>query len=243
MKNRTVLITGAAKNIGATIAKELHSSGMKIIIHYNHSQKEAAKLVDELNDLRENSAIKIQADLKKKECYSMLIKTALYFTGKIDVLINNASAFYPTPLNDINEKKWNELININLKAPLFISKLAAESLKENNGCIINITDIHASNPLINHAIYCISKAGLIILTKSLAKELAPNIRVNAISPGASTWPDCMDGETKENIINQTVLKKMGNAEDIAKTVIFLIEDASYITGQILNVDGGKTLFL
>ena len=243
MKNRTVLITGAAKNIGATIAKELHSSGMKIIIHYNHSQKEATKLVDELNDLRENSAIKIQADLKKKECYSMLINAALDFTGKIDVLINNASAFYPTPLNDINEKNWNELININLKAPLFISKLAAESLKENNGCIINITDIHASNPLINHAIYCISKAGLIILTKSLAKELAPNIRVNAISPGAITWPDGMDSETKENIINQTVLKKMGNAEDIAKTVIFLIEDASYITGQILNVDGGKTLFL
>ena len=243
MKNRTVLITGAAKNIGATIAKELHSSGMKIIIHYNHSQKEAAKLVDELNDLRENSAIKIQAELKKKECYSMLINAALDFTGKIDVLINNASAFYPTPLNDINEKKWNELININLKAPLFISKLAAESLKENNGCIINITDIHASNPLINHAIYCISKAGLIILTKSLAKELAPNIRINAISPGAITWPDGMDSETKENIINQTVLKKMGNAEDIAKTVIFLIEDASYITGQILNVDGGKTLFL
>ena len=243
MKNRTVLITGAAKNIGATIAKELHSSGMKIIIHYNHSQKEAAKLVDELNDLRENSAIKIQADLKKKECYSMLINAALDFTGKIDVLINNASAFYPTPLNDINEENWNELININLKAPLFISKLAAESLKENNGCIINITDIHASNPLINHAIYCISKAGLIILTKSLAKELAPNIRVNAISPGAITWPDGMDGETKENIINQTVLKKMGVAKDIAKTVIFLIEDASYITGQILNVDGGKTLFL
>ena len=243
MKNRTVLITGAAKNIGATIAKELHSSGMKIIIHYNRSQKEATKLVDELNDLRENSAIKIQADLKKKECYSMLINAALDFTGKIDVLINNASAFYPTPLNDINEKKWNELININLKAPLFISKLAAESLKENNGCIINITDIHASNPLINHAIYCISKAGLIILTKSLAKELAPDIRVNAISPGAITWPDVMDSKTKENIINQTVLKKMGNAEDIAKTVIFLIEDASYITGQILNVDGGKTLFL
>ena len=243
MKNRTVLITGAAKNIGATIAKELHSSGMKIIIHYNRSQKEATKLVDELNDLRENSAIKIQADLKKKECYSMLINAALDFTGKIDSLINNASAFYPTPLNDINEKNWNELININLKAPLFISKLAAESLKENNGCIINITDIHASNPLINHAIYCISKAGLIILTKSLAKELAPNIRVNAISPGAITWPDGMDGETKENIINQTVLKKMGDAKDIAKTVIFLIEDASYITGQILNVDVGKTLFL
>ena len=158
-------------------------------------------------------------------------------------MVNNASAFYATTLNDINEKYWNELINLNLKAPLFISKLVAKSLGDNNGCIINITDIHASNPLKNHIIYCVSKAGLITLTKSLAKELAPNIRVNAISPGAITWPNEINNEAKEEIINQTFLKKMGNTENIAKTVIFLIEDANYITGQILNVDGGKTLFL
>ena len=243
MKNKTVLITGAAKNIGKAIAKELHNKGMDIIIHYNKSEREALNLAKTLNNIRCDSATIIQADLKKQECYSTLVKEALSFKGRIDVLVNNASAFYATALNDINEKYWNELINLNLKAPLFISKLAAKSLVENNGCIINITDIHASNPLKNHIIYCVSKAGLITLTKSLAKELAPNIRVNAISPGAITWSNEINNEAKEEIINQTFLKKLGNTKDIAKTVIFLIEDANYITGQILNIDGGKTLFL
>jgi pteridine reductase len=238
MKNKTALITGAAKNIGATIAKELHSVGMNVIVHYNNSATEAHELVRKLNCIRHDSAITIQANLEKKEYYAPLIDTALTFKGNIDVLINNASAFYPTSLKNLNEKQWNELININLKAPLFISQLAAKSLEENKGCIINIADIHASNPLKNYTIYCISKAGLITLTKSLAKELAPNIRVNAISPGAITWPNEMDAKTKKNIISQIILKKTGNAEDIAKTVIFLIKDAGYITGQILNVDGG-----
>ena len=241
MKNKTALITGSAKNIGAIIANELHCAGMNIIIHYNNSEKEAAKLVKKLNNIRRNSATAIQANLEEKECCSILIDSALSFKGKIDVLINNASAFYPTPLNKVNENNWNKLININLKAPLFISMLAAESLEENKGCIINITDIYASNPLKNHVIYCVSKAGLVTLTKSLAKELAPNIRVNAISPGAITWPNGINIERKEKIINQTILKKMGKAEDIAKAAAFLIEDASYVTGQILYVDGGRKL--
>ena len=241
MKNKTVLITGAAKNIGATIAKELHSCGMNVIVHYNNSEEEARELVKKLNGNRHDSAISIKADLEKEDNYIPLVNTAPNFKGHIDVLINNASAFYPTSLNNLNIKQWNELININLKAPLFISQLAAKSLGESKGCIINITDIHASNPLKDHTIYCISKAGLVTLTKSLAKELAPNIRVNGISPGAITWPNDMDNKTKENIINQTILKKKGNAGDIAKTIVFLINDADYITGQILNVDGGKTL--
>ena len=241
MKNKTVLITGAAKNIGAVIAEELHSCGMNVIVHYNNSEKEAHELVKKLNTNRHDSAISIKADLEKEDHYIPLVNTALNFKGRIDVLINNASAFYQTSLNNLNIKQWNELININLKAPLFISQLAAKSLGESKGCIINITDIHASNPLKNHTIYCISKAGLVTLTKSLAKELAPNIRVNGISPGAITWPNNMDNKTKENIINQTILKKKGNAEDIAKSIVFLINDADYITGQILNVDGGKTL--
>ena len=241
MKNKTVLITGAAKNIGAVIAKELHSCGMNVIVHYNNSEEEARELVKKLNGNRHDSAISIKADLEKEDNYIPLVNTALNFKGHIDVLINNASAFYQTSLNNLNTKQWNELININLKAPLFISQLAAKSLGESKGCIINITDIHASNPLKDHTIYCISKAGLVTLTKSLAKELAPNIRVNGISPGAITWPNNMDNKTKENIINQTILKKKGNAEDIAKTIVFLINDADYITGQILNVDGGKTL--
>ena len=243
MKNKTVLITGSAKNIGAIIANELHCAGMNVIIHYKNSEKEATELVKKLNNFRCDSAISIQADLEKEECYSTLIDDALSFKGKIDVLINNASAFYPTPLNNINENDWNKLININLKSPLFISKLAAKSLEKNKGCIINITDIYASNPLEDHAIYCISKAGLITLTKSLAKELAPSIRVNAISPGPITWPNGMNIERKEKIINQTILKRMGNAEDIAKTVVFLIKDANYITGQILDVDGGRKLLI
>ena len=241
MKNKTVLITGAAKNIGAAIAKELHSCGMNVIVHYNNSEEEARELVKKLNGNRHDSAISIKADLEKEDHYIPLVNAALNFKGRIDVLINNASAFYHTSLNNLNIKQWNELININLKAPLFISQLAAKSLGESKGCIINITDIHASNPLKNHTIYCISKAGLVTLTKSLAKELAPNIRVNGISPGAITWPNNMDNKTKENIINQTILKKKGNAEDIAKSIVFLINDADYITGQILNVDGGKTL--
>ena len=241
MKNKTVLITGAANNIGAAIAEELHSCGMNVIVHYNNSEEEARELVKKLNGNRHDSAISIKADLEKEDHYIPLVNAALNFKGHIDVLINNASAIYPTSLNNLNIKQWNELININLKAPLFISQLAAKSLGESKGCIINITDIHASNPLKDHTIYCISKAGLVTLTKSLAKELAPNIRVNGISPGAITWPNDMDNKTKENIINQTILKKKGNAEDIAKTIVFLINDADYITGQILNVDGGKTL--
>ena len=241
MKNKTVLITGAAKNIGAVIAEALQSCGMNVIVHYNNSEEEARELVKKLNGNRHDSAISIKADLEKEDNYIPLVNTALNFKGHIDVLINNASAFYPTSLNNLNIKQWNELININLKAPLFISQLAAKTLGESKGCIINITDIHASNPLKDHIIYCISKAGLVTLTKSLAKELAPNIRVNGISPGAITWPNNMDNKTKENIINQTILKKKGNAEDIAKTIVFLINDADYITGQILNVDGGKTL--
>jgi len=241
VKNKTALITGAAKNIGAAISEELHSCGMNVIVHYNNSEEEAHKLVKKLNSKRHDSAISIKADLEKEDNYIPLVNTALNFKGHIDVLINNASAFYPTSLNNLNIKQWNELININLKAPLFISQLAAKTLGESKGCIINITDIHASNPLKNHTIYCISKGGLVTLTKSLAKELAPNIRVNGISPGAITWPSNMDNKTKGNIINQTILKKKGNAEDIAKSIVFLINDADYITGQILNVDGGKTL--
>ena len=157
MNNKTVLITGAAKNIGAVIAKELHSCGMNVIAHYNNSEEEARKLVKKLNSNRQDSAISIKADLKKEDHYIPLVDTALNFKGHIDVLINNASLFYPTSLNNLNIKQWNELINVNLKAPLFISQHAAKSLEESKGCIINITDIHASNPLKDHTIYCISR--------------------------------------------------------------------------------------
>ena len=242
MNNKTALITGAAKRIGAAIAEHLHKAGMNIIIHYNTSEKEAHELARNLNENRHDSATTVQANLEHKENYVTLIDAALEFKDGIDVLINNASTFYPTSLETLNDKQWNELINTNLKAPLFLSQLAAKSLRSNKGCIINITDIYANQALITYPIYCVSKAGLVMLTQSLAKELAPAIRVNAISPGAITWHDEMDDEAKQTILNQTAMKRTGNMEDIAKAVLFLIKDADYITGQVLNIDGGRTLY-
>jgi len=240
--HKTALITGAAKRIGASIAKHLHEAGMDIIVHYNTSEKEAFERVDTFNDIRSDSATAIQAGLENKESYEALINSALEFKGNIDVLINNASAFYPTPVDSLNDDHWEEMININLKAPLFLSQLAATSLRKNKGCIINITDIHANRPLKDYSIYSVSKAGLVMLTQSLAKELSPAIRVNAISPGAITWHEEMDEKSKKVILNHTAMKRMGSMEDISKAVLFLIKDADYITGQILNIDGGRTLY-
>lgn len=242
MINKTVLITGAAKRIGAAIAEQLHASGMNVIIHYNSSAKEAHELVKKLNGIRRDSAIMIQANLEHKEYYSALIDATLDFKGGLDVLINNASAYFPTSLASLDDQQWNELINTNLKAPLFLSQLAAKSLRSNKGCIINITDIHADRPLRGHSVYSISKAGLVMLTQSLAKEMAPAIRVNAISPGVIMWPDDIQEEKKNEILNETMMKRTGNVEDITKAVIFLIKDADYITGQVLNIDGGRTLY-
>jgi pteridine reductase len=240
--NKTVLITGAAKRIGASIAKQLHQVGMNIIIHHNTSEKEADELANELNSSRTDSAMTLQANLTESGSYETLIKNAVQFKNRLDVLVNNASVFYPTDINHISEQQWNETINTNLKAPLFLSHYAATHLKKHNGCIINITDIHGEKPLKDHPIYCISKSGLITLTQSLAKELGPNIRVNAISPGAITWPDNMNKETQEEILQHTALEKVGTMEDISKTALFLINDADYISGQILNVDGGRSLY-
>ena len=242
VQNKTVLITGAAKRIGAAIAEQLHLAGMNIIIHHNTSEKEAIELVNKLNSTRPDSATAVQANLKHEESYSNLLETSSKFKGSIDVLVNNASVFYPTPVNSLDSEQWDDIINVNLKAPLFLSKLATNYLRKNNGCIINIADIHGNKPLKDHSIYSVSKAGLIMLTQSLAKELAPDIRVNAISPGAITWPVEMENKTKEEILEHVALKKIGSMEDISKAVLFLINDANYITGQVLNVDGGRTLY-
>jgi pteridine reductase len=240
--DKTALITGSAKRIGAAIAEHLHQAGMNVIIHHNTSEKEAHELANDLNNIRPDSATTIQADLEKQESYANLINSSLEFKGSINVLVNNASAFYPTPIDVVSETQWNEIININLKAPLFLSLLAAPSLRKYKGCIINIADIHANRPLKDRSIYSVSKAGLIMLTQSLAKELAPDIRVNAISPGAITWPDNMDDESKKIILEHTAMKRTGSMEDISKAVLFLIRDADYITGQVLNIDGGRTLY-
>jgi pteridine reductase len=239
---KTALITGAARRVGATLAKTLHQAGMNIVLHYRDSLEEAQKVHKELNLRRKESAILLQADLLNNSSFESLIHQAAHSWGRLDVLINNASSFYQTPVGKITELQWNNLIGTNLKAPLFLSQAAAPHLQESNGCIINITDIHADRPLKNYTVYCIAKAGLVMLTKSMARELAPEIRCNAIAPGAILWPESEDyANTQQEIISRTALKRQGSPEDIARTALFLIRDADYITGQIISVDGGRTL--
>ncbi len=238
---KTALITGGAKRIGADIARSLHAAEMNIIVHYNHSESEAGQLVEELNRLRPGSAKPVQADLAKHDSYQTLFESALGFKGQIDVLINNASVFYPTSITEITNEDWGKIIDINLKASLFLSQCFARHANK-HGVIINIADIHAERPLKGHTIYSISQAGMIMLTKSLARELGPEIRVNAISPGAILWPENMDEEIKKSILEKVTLNKTGTGKDISEAVLFLIEQADYITGQIVTIDGGRTLF-
>jgi len=242
---KVVLITGAAKRVGATVARSLHAHGMRVIIHYSTSSDQAHALRDELNQARPNSASCIQANLLDHATkLSQVIATAVETWGQLDVLINNASSFYPTPLGQITEENWEDLIGTNLKAPLFLAQAAAPYLTKQQGCIINMVDIHAQQPLKSYPVYCAAKAGLLMLTKALAKELGPHVRVNAIAPGPVLWPDQqneLDKSMQEKIISRTLLKRPGSPEDIAKAVNFFIFQAGYVTGQILAVDGGRSL--
>lgn len=242
MSHKVALITGASHRIGATIARSLHGEGFNIVIHYRNSRQGAQALQKELNELRPESVVLVQADLMETKKLSSLAKEANKAWGRLDVLVNNASAFYPTQVGKIEEKHWDELMGSNLKAPLFLSQAAAPYLKANRGCIINIVDIHAERPLKLHPLYSMTKAGLAMMTKALAGELGPEIRVNGVSPGAILWPENdMDDVTKQRILSRTFLKTQGDPSDIAKAVRFLILDAPYITGQILAVDGGRSL--
>jgi len=241
---QTVLITGGAKRIGLAITQCLHKNGYNVVVIFNKSKSNANKLFTALNKKRENSCSIIQAQLANTKDYKDLYKKSLRCFGRIDVLINNASQFFPTKINQINEKNWINLIGTNLKAPLFLSKIFFPELKKRKGQIINIIDIHVDRPLKDYIIYSISKSGLLTLTKSLAKELAPYVKVNGISPGAILWPTSEKSlKKKKEIISKIALKKTGNPEDIANTVKFLIENGQYITGQNINVDGGRTLSL
>jgi pteridine reductase len=236
------LITGAAKRIGACIARTLHEQGMNIAIHYRGSATAADALAAELNAARPNSAITAQADLLDTDRLLALVDEVVDQTGRLDLLLNNASTFYPTPLDEVTEKDWNDLLGTNLKAPLFLSKAAAPHLHKTNGSIVNIVDIHSQRPLNNHPVYGPAKAGLAMLTRSLAKDLAPEIRVNGVSPGAILWPeDGMPEKVAQIILRQVPLKRMGEPADIAKTILFLVKDAPYITGQIIAVDGGRSI--
>jgi pteridine reductase len=242
LAGKAALITGGAKRIGAETARTLHAAGMNIIIHYRSSRQEADELCYELDQLRENSAAVVQGDLDDDHVYGRIIEDAVEVWGRLDVLVNNASSFFPTPVGSITLDQWHNLVNSNLKAPLFLSQAAVPFLKENNGCIINMVDIHAFRPMRKHPVYCAAKAGLAMLTQSLAKELGPEIRVNGIGPGAILWPENdMDESTKQYIIERTALKRHGEPKDIAKAILFLVRDAAYITGHIVPVDGGRSL--
>ncbi|MGI9228744.1 MAG: pteridine reductase [Gammaproteobacteria bacterium] len=242
MKHKTALITGAALRVGAAITRYLHKQDIDVVVHYNKSGAAVRKLVSALNAIRPDSALAVQADLSTDCDYASLIEASLGLNERLDVLINNASTFYPTPVDEISEKHWRELVDTNLKAPLFLCQAAVPQLQETGGCIVNITDIHGTRPLKDHPLYSITKAGLIMLTRALAKELAPAIRVNAVSPGAILWPKTMSEDTRADIVQRIPLKKQGEPVDIAKAVHFLVADADYMTGQILDVDGGRNLY-
>ena len=239
--NPVVLITGAAHRIGATTARLLHQNGMNIVLHYRGSREQAQAVQKELNDQRENSVILIQADLHITNGLAALIEESVKAWGRLDVLINNASSFYPTLIGKSTEAQWDDLIGSNLKAPFFLSQAAAPHLKKNNGCIINIVDIHAERPLKTFPTYSMAKAGLVMMTKSLACELGPEIRVNGVAPGAILWPENLDEVAKQRIVSRTFLKRQGEPNDISKTILYLIKDAGYVTGQIIAVDGGRSL--
>ena len=236
------LVTGAARRIGAECVHHLHQAGMNIVLHYRNSSTEAERLAAELNQIRPDSVKLLRGDLIEIAAIPGLIKQTVAHWGRLDALINNASTFYPTPVGEITESDWDALIGPNLKAPLFLAQAAANALRQSQGCIVNIADIHAERPLKNYPVYSIAKAGLVMLTKSLARELAPEIRVNAVAPGAILWPEAPHHEAEhQDIINRTALKREGEPADVARTVEFLVNNAPYITGQIIAVDGGRTL--
>lgn len=241
-KLKVVLITGAADRIGKQTAKTLHAAGFKVIIHCNRSVEKAKQLVSDLNELKPGTANWLSADLNHMKELEELAKQTVSTFGRLDVLVNNASSFYPTPVEDANESQWDDLIGSNLKAPFFLIKHLKNELEKNNGCIVNMVDIHADRPLAEYPIYCMAKAGLVMLTKSLSRELAPKIRVNGIAPGAILWHENeLSDADKEQVLSEISLKRLGSPEDIAQAILYLSK-AEYVTGQILAVDGGRSTF-
>ncbi|GMQ96955.1 MAG: pteridine reductase [Gammaproteobacteria bacterium] len=239
---KVVLITGAARRIGAATAHRLHEAGMNIVVHYLGSRSQAGALKAALNEQRPGSAQLVQADLVQTDGLTNLVEQAVSCWGRLDALVNNASSFYPTPVGQVNEGQWDELLGTNLKAPFFLAQAAAPYLAQHHGGIVNIADIHGQKPLQGYAVYSVAKAGLIMLTRSLARELAPNVRVNAVAPGAILWPEHdLDEASRQSILKRIPLGTTGSPDDIADAVRYLICDAAYVTGQVLSVDGGRSL--
>lgn len=242
LDGRWALITGSGRRIGATIAGCLHEAGANIAVHYLKSAGPADELVAAFNRARAGSAFAVGADLRSTSEVTRLVEQVAARAGRLDILVNNASSFYPTKLGGITEADWDDIVNSNLKAPLFLSQAALPHLRASRGTIVNMIDIHAQRPLRHHHLYGAAKAGLAMLTRSLARDLAPEIRVNGVAPGAILWPD--DGMTdsvKQGIVRKIPLARAGEPDDIARTVLFLVRDAPYITGQIIAVDGGRSI--
>lgn len=242
LAGRVALITGGARRIGAAIVQGFHDQGAAVAIHCRRSHTEALALRDALNGQRNHSAIVIHADLLDTTQLPSLIAATLDAFGRLDVLINNASSFYPTPIGSITPAHWEDLLGTNLKAPLFLAQAAAAALRSAQGLIVNMIDIHAQRPLPQHPVYSTAKAGLAMLTRALARELAPDVRVNGIAPGPILWPEAgIDAALQEEIISRTLLKRRGSPLDIVRAVLFFAKDAPYVTGQILAVDGGRSV--
>ena len=242
LAGKTALVTGAARRVGAVIARVLHGAGANLMLHYRSSAEDAAALAGELNDARPGSVVLTECDLLEVAGFPVLAASAREAFGGLDLLVNNASTFYPTPIGDITEIDWDDLVGTNLKAPLFLAQALAPLLHERRGLIINVTDIHGLRPLRRYPVYCLAKAGLMMLTRSLARELGPHVRVNAVAPGPVMWPeDGLDEALQAKITQRTALKRTGSAVDVARACLFFASEAPYVTGQVLAVDGGRSI--
>jgi len=241
VQGKVVLITGGAKRVGAAICRRMHAAGANLMLHYRASAGEARLLQSELNGTRADSVALIQADLLDLKAMPSLVEQTVQRFGRLDALVNNASSFYASPIGDITAAVWDDLMGTNLRAPLFLAQAAAPALRRSQGAIVNIADIHADRPLKNYVVYSVAKSGLVALTRSLARELAPEVRVNAVAPGPILWPDdaTFDEVSRQRIISHTLLKREGTPDDVAKAVHFLVAEATYMTGETINVDGGR----
>jgi pteridine reductase len=242
LTGKTALVTGAARRVGAVIARVLHGAGANVVIHYRSSAEDAARLAGELDAARAGSVSLVEGDLLDEPELTALVRAAAEAFGGLDILVNNASSFYPTPVGDITGLDWDDLIGTNLKAPLFLAQAAYPQLRERRGLIINLADIHGMRPLRRYPVYSIAKAGLIMLTRALARELGPQVRVNAVAPGPVMWPEeGLDPALQANITQLTALKRTGSAADVARACLFFASEAPYVTGQVLAVDGGRSI--
>ncbi len=242
LHDAVALVTGGGRRVGAAIARALHGAGMRVVVHHRHSRGEAEALCRELDAVRPDSAARVEGDLLDDDRLPGVVEEARAEFGRLDVLVNNASSFYPTPVGDITQAHWRDLVGTNLKAPLFLSQAAAPYLRAAAGSIVNIVDIYGQHPLREHVVYGVAKAGLMMLTRALARELGPAVRVNAVAPGAVLWPEQEgDHEQRRRVVANTALKRVGAPEDVARAVLYLVRDATFTTGEVVKVDGGRFL--